>query len=98
MELCELFSQQKFHSKSATYIKEYDWAGRVLPAEVGTAALLSSAATSAAVFSAAVAEALLFFLRTAILRCSSDQRSSASVKIIDLPLPLLQKKKILKTV
>ena len=94
MELCELFSQQKFYSKSATYIKEYDWAGRVLPAEVGTAALLNSAA----VFSAAVAEALLFFLRTAILRCSSDQRSSASVKIIDLPLPLLQKKKILKTV
>ena len=31
MELCELFSQQKFHSKSATYMKEYDWAGRVLP-------------------------------------------------------------------
>ena len=32
-----------------------------MQAEVGTAALLSSAATSAAVFSAAVAEAPLFF-------------------------------------
>ena len=31
------------------------------------------------------------------LRRSNDQRSSASVKKIDLPLPLLQKKKILKT-
>ena len=68
-------------------------------AEVGTAALLSSAAVS----SAAVAEAPLFFLPTAFflpkaaaplfLRRSSDQRSSASVKIIDLALPLLQKKK-----
>ena len=56
--------------------------------EVGTAALLSSATTSAAVFSAAVAETPLF------LRRSSDQRCSASVKIIDLPLPLLQKKKV----
>ena len=50
---------------------------------MGTAALLSSAA----VFSAAIAEAPLFFSTN---RQSSD--SSASVKIIDLLLPLLQKK------
>ena len=61
--------------------------------------------SSAAVFSAAVVEAPPFFFSeqrkaavSLFLRCSSNQRSSASVKIIELPLPLLQKKKILKTV
>ena len=53
-------------------------------AEVGTAALLSSAAVF--FYQQRKAAAPLF------LRRSSDQRSSASVKIIDLPLPLLQKK------
>ena len=62
--------------------------------EVGTAALLSSAATSAAVFFYQQRKAAAPLL----LRRSSDQRSSASVKITDLPLPLLQNKKILKTV
>ena len=53
--------------------------------KVGTAALLSSAAVF--FYQQRKAAAPLF------LRRSSDQRSSASVKIIDLPLPLLQKKK-----
>ena len=44
--------------------------------------------------SGAVEQRRCFFLSAAaplFLRWSSDQRSSASVKIIDFPLPLLQK-------
>ena len=57
---------------------------------MGTAALLNSAATSAAVFfSSGRGSAAVFSVNSEKRqrRWSSDQRSSASVKIIDLPLP-----------